>query len=78
MERMPVLCWTRQRPFAIFQCPACKKRLLLFEAPITPLLVWSDSYSGCIDFSGFIDRLIEERERKREIRILREQGVLAT
>jgi len=71
MELMPVQYCTRRKPFATFQCPACKLQLLLFEAPVTPLLVWSDSFHQCIDFSEFIDELMAKREHKREIRAIR-------
>ena len=79
MERMPALCWTRHKPFAVFQCPDCKARLFLFDAPTRPLLVWSSSISSgsSINFSDFVDHLIKEREHKREVRAAREQAVPA-
>ena len=43
MERMDICCWTQQRPFATFQCQMCKVRLFLFEVPVTPFLMWSES-----------------------------------
>jgi hypothetical protein len=72
MERMPVICRTRQRPFAIFQCqsPGCKVQLLLFDAPTSPLLIWSDSFNYAVKFSEMIDDRIADRERKRELREL--------
>jgi hypothetical protein len=77
MTRMPVCCWTRQRPYATFQCKKCKKRLFLFKTTTTPLLVWSDelpeSLPGAPFFSETIDDLLAERERNRERRAKREQ-----
>jgi hypothetical protein len=72
MERMHCHYHTRQKPFATFQCPNCEIRLFLIEAPITPLLVWSNQTRiRCTRFSEYIDEVLAHREQAREIRKLR-------
>jgi len=80
MERTEMPVWTRHRPFAIFQCPDCDAQLFLFRVPTATLLVWRSTIpsGSSIVFSDFIDQKIEEHERKRQIRIQREQAVTKT
>ncbi|HEV8666961.1 MAG TPA: hypothetical protein VN665_03930 [Candidatus Paceibacterota bacterium] len=67
MERMHCHYYVTPAPFATFQCPKCMLRLFLFEAPHTPLLMWSDTprKSGQI-FKDQVKALIERREKHWE------------
>ncbi len=71
MEFMVTVCHTRRKPFATYQCPHCKTRLLIFDAPITPMFVWSSEYAGVVNFSYFIESKLLDRERKRKRRFWR-------
>ena len=71
MEFMEVTYCTRRKPFATYQCTRCKRRLLIFKAPVTPLLVWSEEYAGYTNFSNFIERELIEREAKLKRRLVR-------
>ena len=75
MERMPLCAWTRRRPYAVFQCTECKVRLMLFETPRAPFLIWSTEFRNRREwdytqftFSELIDRAIEEHERRHAAR----------
>lgn len=71
MEFVVTIYKTRRKPFATYQCPQCKTRLLVFDAPITPMFIWSSEYAGVVNFSDFIERQFLERERKLKRRFLR-------
>jgi hypothetical protein len=71
MQPARLVYYTQKKPFATFACATCKIRLMLFEAPITPLLVWSDNLVDKLEFSDAIEKLIKERQHKIEVRARR-------
>ena len=64
LERLHCYYCVTPAPYATFQCPKCLRRLYLFDAPETPLLLWSNTVrkSGQT-FAEQIAALIEKRER---------------
>ena len=66
MERMPCVYGTEVKPFATFQCPACKTRLMLYEAPSTPqdpLFIWTGD-PGIANRKDLEARLNERRQKE--------------
>jgi hypothetical protein len=68
MERIPVMMWTRRRPYAVFMCHFDKLQLYIFESklhPPKPLIIWSSECQGTIRFSERIDEIEQQREEAR-------------
>lgn len=72
MERMYPCYYMRIKPYATFQCTVgeCSLRLLIYDAPNTPYLIWSDDFTGAVNLSQYIEERTAERERKRKARSL--------
>jgi hypothetical protein len=71
MERMPCVYATEVPPFATFQCPGCKTRLLLYETPGAPLFIWTGD-PGIANRKDLELRIAEHEEKVRK-RALRAQ-----
>jgi hypothetical protein len=69
MEQMPCVYAVEVAPFATFQCPACKTRLLLYEVPGAPLFIWTGDPG--IANRGDLQSRIDEHEEKVRQRALR-------
>ena len=68
MERIPVMIWTKRRPYAMFICDRCKLQLYVFESkyhPPQPLIIWSSECKGTTRFSKRIDEIERTREENR-------------
>lgn len=60
---------TFPRPVHSFQCSVCRKGALVFPAPFTAIVVWSDEWRGWKSFREFLDEKIArhvEKHRTRE------------